>query len=539
MDEGPAALHRVLHVRKHCRVTVVLVILAADAERDAVAPGHHDAGRPDLDVELVHLARDQQLLFAMRVIRPAGQRARRIELAVGGTQPALCDGRVRIERPLEHHFLAGRIEHAQHGEDVRIHGRGRHEQLERDRTGDLGSLLECTSRKGSAFAHGLVGVRRVRNRRLVRQAHAARVEVEAGPPGTRERPFTLGTLDERLARMPHLQQHRGLPVPAVVGALEEMVEEALLQTDAVVGIERRPVRAAVHFQPLLLRSGAGIALEIAPGVQPLPAPVRRRQHRHRDARQVGAAFAIPLGVGLALEHRAPHVFAVVLQFGLAQRLGAAGEFSGDRMLAATLTDAMLHRLDLHLLPVLAEGAGDAAMAVRLAIGIVPALPGADRGQVRRLGRGDTPLVARVVGNAVEPDLAVAPGLNRRPFDAQVEVTRLARIVVGQVSRRAARTSGVDADADIAVRHPLLRIDHLPVLVLVGRAGERVRILARHDVPGRLVAFLEGEALAVRPVGHQHRVAALGDRPEDVGAQHQPVVHGDGHIPVDAHAVAGL
>src|SRR6266513_4302467 len=96
------------------------------------------------------------------------------------------------------------------------------------------------------------------------------------------------------------------------------------------------------------------------------------------------------------------------------------------------------------LPVLAEGADDAAVAVAGAGGVVPALPGADRGEVRRLRRRRAPLVARVVRNAVHADLAAAPLLRRRPLDAVLKVARLARIVVAQVAGRAPGAARIDA-----------------------------------------------------------------------------------------------
>src|SRR5256885_10392032 len=46
-----------------------------------------------------------------------------------------------------------------------------------------------------------------------------------------------------------------LLVPAVGRAFQKMIEEAFLELDSVVGVERCPVRAGVHFQPLLLRRG--------------------------------------------------------------------------------------------------------------------------------------------------------------------------------------------------------------------------------------------------------------------------------------------
>src|SRR6185295_20134225 len=192
--------------------------------------------------------------------------------------------------------------------------------------------------------------------------------------------------------------------------------------------------------------------------------------------------------------------------------------------------AVLHGLHLHLLPVLAEAADDAAVARALAVGIVPAFPDADRGEVRRLRRGGAPLVAGVVGNAVHADLAGAPGLLRRPLDAIVDVLRLAGAVVAEKAGRAAGAARVDADADVAVGHPLFRVDHFPVLVAVRRAGENVGVLARHDLPGGLVAFLEREALAIGAVAQQRRVLAAVVGSENIRPQHQPIVHGDGHIP---------
>ncbi len=46
-----------------------------------------------------------------------------------------------------------------------------------------------------------------------------------------------------------------------------------------------------------------------------------------------------------------------------------------------------------------------------------------------------------------------------------------------------------------------------------------------------------QILAVGAVRHDHRILAVVVGPVDVGAQHQAVVHFDGHVPIDAHAVA--
>ena len=334
--------------------------------------------------------------------------------------------------------------------------------------------------------------------------------------------------------MPHVEQHARLPVPAVLLALQEVIEELELQLAPVVGVERRPVRAAVHFQPFIPGRRTDKALEVAARVQALPAPVGGGKQRYRNLREIGAALAVVRPVHLARQKLAPHVFPITDQFVFRQRFRPANQLARDAVSGAALALAVLHGLHLHVLPVLAEGADDAAVAVAVAVGVVPALPGADRGEVRRLRRRRAPLAARVVRNAVHADLAAAPFLRRRPLDAEVEVARLARIVVAQVARRAPGAARIDAHDRIALGHPFLRVDHFPVLVPVGRAGERVGVLARHDFPRGLVALLEGEPLAVRPVTQDRRMAAAVVRTEHVGPQHQAVIHLDRSVPLDFH-----
>ena len=59
----------------------------------------------------------------------------------------------------------------------------------------------------------------------------------------------------------------------------------------------------------------------------------------------------------------------------------------------------------------------------------------------------------------------------------------------------------------------------------------------HQVPAGLIDFLEMQVLAVGAVRHDHRVVAVIVGAVDVGAQHQPVIHDNGHVPVDTHAFA--
>src|ERR1035437_10353752 len=61
-----------------------------------------------------------------------------------------------------------------------------------------------------------------------------------------------------------------------------MTEKALLQAEAVIGVEMREVRVAVHLQPLLSGSGLQVAFEIAARMQPDPAPMGGREQRNID-----------------------------------------------------------------------------------------------------------------------------------------------------------------------------------------------------------------------------------------------------------------
>src|SRR5205823_1554667 len=141
--------------------------------------------------------------------------------------------------------------------------------------------------------------------------------------------------------------------------------------------------------------------------------------RHAHLAELGAALAIVRAVYLAREERLPHVFAVARQLLIAQRLRAAGQLTGVRIFLPARTHAVLHGLHLHVLPVLAEAADDAAVPRALAIGVVPAFPDADRREVRGHRRRGAPLVRRVVRDAVHANFARAPRLRGGPLDALV------------------------------------------------------------------------------------------------------------------------
>ncbi len=83
-------------------------------------------------------------------------------------------------------------------------------------------------------------------------------------------------------------------LPAVVDALQEVVEEALLQSQPIAAGEKRPVGIAVRLQPLLLRGRLDEAVEVAARMNALAAPVGAGQQRDRNLREIGATRAVPL-----------------------------------------------------------------------------------------------------------------------------------------------------------------------------------------------------------------------------------------------------
>src|SRR6186713_876773 len=337
--------------------------------------------------------------------------------------------------------------------------------------------------------------------------------------------------------MADVQRHARLLVPAGALALEEVPEELFLQRLAIVAVEMREVRVAVHFEPFLFRAGAQPTFEIAARVQAHAAPVPGGEQGGLDIlefRDAPAVVVVKVATAFRFAWRVGNVFG---EFFLRQRFGPRHVFSRHHARFSARADSVLHASDLARMPAVEEVAEDAAVAAKLAIVVGRTLPDAQRGEVRGPQGADGPLVHRVIGNAVDADLAAAPGLRAGPFDALVEVLRLALAPDVEVARRVAGAAGVDAQTGIAVRHPFLRIDQFPVLVLVARAFQDLRRSFHKPVPKALVAFLECEALGVRAIAQDYWVAALGGRPEDIGAKNDAVVHGDRNIPIDAHSVA--
>src|SRR3989449_4640628 len=155
-------------------------------------------------------------------------------------------------------------------------------------------------------------------------------------------------------------------------------------------------------------------------MQALPAPVGGGKERHRHFLEIGAALAVVRPVHLARQKLAPHVFPITDQLILGQRFRPADQLACDAVPGAALALAVLHGLHLHVLPVLAESTNDAAVAVAVAVGVVPALPGADRGEVRRPRPRPAPPGARGGPESGYPHPSPAPPLPPPPIHTKGE-----------------------------------------------------------------------------------------------------------------------
>ena len=179
------------------------------------------------------------------------------------------------------------------------------------------------------------------------------------------------------------------------------------------------------------------------------------------------------------------------------------------------------------------------MMGRIAIPVGGALPGAHRGQMRRLLARRQPLIHGVIGNSVNSHLGVGPWLHPGPLYALAEILGLTRRKVIDVPRRTAGAARIHAHHRVAIGHPFLGIENLPVLVLVGRTVGDIRMSGDHDVPCPRVALLKRQALGVRTIGQQHRMLAASRGTENVRPQNRAIIHRDRHIPINLHAVANL
>src|SRR5947208_3982813 len=113
------------------------------------------------------------------------------------------------------------------------------------------------------------------------------------------------------------------------------------------------------------------------------------------------------------------ITAIFAQLFFGKRLRSTDKLAGNAAARAALAEAVLHGLHLHVVPVRPEGAENAAVMRHVTVPVSRAFPNAHRGQARRLERRHLPLVDRIVGDAVEPNLAVAPWLDSRSEERRV------------------------------------------------------------------------------------------------------------------------
>ena len=83
VQEGSATGELIFHVRQPATAsTGVNIISPAHSECDPVARRHHDAGGPDFDVELIHMARTERLLLIMSMVRTVWSADLGVDLSV-------------------------------------------------------------------------------------------------------------------------------------------------------------------------------------------------------------------------------------------------------------------------------------------------------------------------------------------------------------------------------------------------------------------------------------------------------------------------
>src|SRR5215469_13165975 len=153
-------------------------------------------------------------------------------------------------------------------------------------------------------------------------------------------------------------------------------------------------------------------------------PVGSRQYGDGDLRKIRAALSVKAVIQHVRENGSRCVGRVPVQFAVGQRLRSGHRPAGNPVLASVVADAMLYARYLRRVPLPDEDVQYSAVAGEVPVEVAATLPRADRGQMRRLERGDLPLVNCVVRDAKQADLAGAPPLRRGPLDAVVVVERL-------------------------------------------------------------------------------------------------------------------
>src|SRR3984957_12339283 len=239
------------------RLAGINVVLSAYRQRDAISCWHDDAGRPNLDINLVNLPLRERLYFFMAVLVPIRLPQLLFELAVRHAKPALRDRRVRIKRPPKYDFPEVRREDTNDEKQIGTLRRGRDPQFRGNGSCYLRLSAKRRRQKSNAIAKAVIcGFRGYLWGDLGRQRLRGWIKIELCPFRTRQRPRRFMTLDEFFTGMPDLQLDLGLFSPAGIFAFEKMTEEPLLQINTIVGVELAPMFQTVDLEPLVLAGSA-------------------------------------------------------------------------------------------------------------------------------------------------------------------------------------------------------------------------------------------------------------------------------------------
>src|SRR5581483_1978422 len=150
------------------------------------------------------------------------------------------------------------------------------------------------------------------------------IKIHFAPLCSCERPLAFRALFEMI-NVPHLQQNGGLSFPSVLLAFKKIVEEALLQFPAVIGVKVCPMFQTVHLKPLLPGCRAHKSLEIAARMQSLAAPVCCREERHSHLGPICRAALMEVIVQRMSKNQFSEIGSVAGQYFIRQRFGAANQ----------------------------------------------------------------------------------------------------------------------------------------------------------------------------------------------------------------------
>lgn len=179
------------------------------------------------------------------------------------------------------------------------------------------------------------------------------------------------------------------------------------------------------------------------------------------------------------------------------------------------------------------------MMRHVAIKIGCRLPRNHGSQMFRLQSSALPLILTKIRDAIETHLAIRPRLDTSPIDTNGQIHGLALRPYVYHALRTSRPPAVDPHHHIAIRNPFLRVDDFPNLILVGGIGRHLGVCLAHGLPLGPIQVFKMQPFSVGPHRQNDRVFTLCQGSENIAAQHNSIIHGDGHVPIHAHSVTHL